>query len=75
MNTYHDWMVNSQGPREKTINIGSSNVKQACEIGSEVEILQGREMFKKKNRGPARVGGGVSVIPRDSVNIHEKEVS
>lgn len=27
VNTYHDWMINSQGPRE-THNLAYSNVKQ-----------------------------------------------
>lgn len=41
MNTYHDWMINSQGPKH-TGNLASSHVNPNTELGSEVEIVPGR---------------------------------
>ena len=43
-------------------------------MGSEVEIINGQQLFKKKSKGN-RIGGGVGVVSSNIYNISEQEIS
>ena len=66
-------MINSHGPINEMVG-GKSGARQTSEMSSEVEILQGNQLFKKKNKAN-RIGGGVGVINSNIYNISEQEIS
>lgn len=73
VNTENDWMINSHGPIHEMAG-GKSGARQTSEMSSEVEILQGNQLFKKKNKAN-RIGGGVGVVNSNIYNISEQEIS
>ena len=58
--TIKEDMVNSQGPNAQLL---VQSITKKSVAGSEVEIMDGGQLFKKKNRASNRVAGGINAIP------------
>lgn len=65
-------MANSQGP-QATVSPQRLG-PQHSDIGSEVEIVCGNHLFKKKNKSN-RIGGGAGVVNSNCYHVSEREIS